>query len=68
MYKLDQIEFPSKYLTCYESVLMTLLKAQGIHEESAFMGTQATFLFSPDTFSVSAKLHLHRNKNDIFHL
>ncbi len=57
MYKLEQIELPSKYLTCYESVLMTLLKAQGIHEESAFMGTQATFLFSPDGFSISAKVN-----------
>lgn len=56
MYKLDHIELPSKHLTCYESVLMTLLKAQGIHEESAFMGTQATFLFSPDAFSISAKV------------
>lgn len=55
MFELNNIEFPSKYLTCYESVLMTLLKHQGVTEETALMGTQAFFVFSPADFSVSPK-------------
>ena len=55
MLKLDKIEFPSKYLTCYESVLMTLLKHQGVTETAPLMGTQAYFVFKTADFSISPK-------------
>ena len=57
MLTLDNIEFPSKYLTCYESVLMTLLIYQGVTEETLLMGTQAYFVFSPTEFTISPKFN-----------
>lgn len=57
MIKLDSIEFPSKYLTCYESVLMTILAHQGVTEEARLLGTQACFVFSPADFSVTPKFY-----------
>lgn len=57
MIKLDNIEFPSKYLTCYESVLMTILRYQGVTEEARLMGTQASFVFTPTGFSISPKFN-----------
>ena len=55
MLTLDSIEFPSKYLTCYESVLLTLLKHQGVHDEAALLGTQACFVFEPTLLTISPK-------------
>ncbi|MCP5096080.1 MAG: hypothetical protein GY943_11040 [Chloroflexi bacterium] len=57
MLNLDQIEFPSKQLTCYESVLMTLLKHQGVCDEPRLMGTQAYFVFTPSALTISAKFN-----------
>lgn len=57
MLKLQEIEFPSKQLTCYESVLITALKYQGLADETALVGTQAGFVFSPADFSVSPRFH-----------
>lgn len=51
----DTIAYPSKYLSCYESVLMTLLKHQGIHDEAALFGTQAVFVFTPEPMSLSPR-------------
>ncbi|MCA9956119.1 MAG: hypothetical protein H6657_15470 [Ardenticatenaceae bacterium] len=57
MLSVDTIEYPSKYLSCYESVLMTLLKHQGINDEAALFGTQAYFVFTPEPMGISPKLH-----------
>ena len=56
MMKLDIVNFPSKYLTCYESVLMTLLAQQGITNEPPLMGTQASFVFDSDKLTLTPKL------------
>lgn len=57
MLKVDSIEFPSKYSTCYESVLLTLLRHQGVPDEAALLGTQAVFVFTPNPLSISAKFN-----------
>jgi hypothetical protein len=57
MLQLNNIDFPSKYLSCYESVLMTLLKVQGIHDEAALFGTQAYFVFTPEPISLSSRFN-----------
>lgn len=57
MLQLETVEYPHKFLTCYESVLMTLLKYQGITEEALLMGTQAYFVFSPAEMSLSARFN-----------
>lgn len=55
MLKIEEIEFPSKYLNCYESVLITTLKYQGLADETPLVGTQACFVFSPADFTVSPR-------------
>lgn len=45
----ENIEFPSKYLDCYEAVLITILKYMGLPDEKLMMGTQAYFYFSLGT-------------------
>lgn len=57
MLKLQDIEFPSKYLTCYESALLASLKYLGAVDEARLMGTQAYFVFSPSDFSISPKFN-----------
>lgn len=57
MLLIDSIEFPSKNLTCYESVLMTLLKYGGVGDDAAFLGTQAYFVFSPRPLAISPKFN-----------
>ncbi len=57
MLKQDNIAFPSKYLSCYESVLMTLLKVQGIHDEAALFGTQAYFVFTPEPMGIAPRFN-----------
>jgi hypothetical protein len=44
MFKLKDVEFPSTFLSCYESVLITILKYMGLPEETLLMGTQAYFV------------------------
>lgn len=55
MLTVDTIAYPSKYLSCYESVLLTLLKHQGIHDEASLVGTQACFVFAPDPLGISPR-------------
>ena len=57
MLPVNNIDLPSKYLSCYESVLMTLLKVQGIHDEAALFGTQAYFVFTPEPISLSSRFN-----------
>jgi hypothetical protein len=52
MLKPEDVEFPSEYFECYESVLMTILKCMGLVDEASVMGTQAYFVLYPDTPSV----------------
>ena len=51
------IPYPSKYLTCYESVLMTLLQQQEVADEVALMGTQACFVLNPATVAITPKVY-----------
>lgn len=39
----ENVDFPSEYLDCYEAVLIVLLKYMGLSNESSIMGTQAFF-------------------------
>lgn len=57
MHKLQDSEFPSKHLTCYESVLIASLKHQGPIQEALLLGTQAYFVFSPDDFTISPRFN-----------
>lgn len=57
MLNVDSVKFPSKYLTCYESVLLTLLRHQGVPDEAALVGTQAGFVFTPEPVAVSGKFN-----------
>lgn len=57
MLSVDTIAYPSKYLSCYEAVLMTLLKHQGIHDEAALFGTQAYFVFTPEPLGISPRFN-----------
>ena len=57
MLPVNNIDLPSKYLSCYESVLMTLLKVQGIHDEAALFGTQTYFVFTPEPISLSSRFN-----------
>src|SRR6185436_4004293 len=44
MLKLDDVEFPSKHLNCYEAVLILLLETLGLVDSAPLMGTQAYFV------------------------
>lgn len=57
MLKLQDVEFPSKNLTCYESVLVTLLKYLGLPEETSLMGTQAYFVLDETGLSLSPRFN-----------
>ncbi len=57
MLSVDTITYPSKYLSCYEAVLMTLLKHQGIQDEAALFGTQAYFVFTPEPLGISPRFN-----------
>jgi len=57
MHQLPDIEFPAKHLSCYESVLLTCLKYQGLSEETPLVGTQAFFVFAPAEFTVSSRFN-----------
>jgi hypothetical protein len=57
MFKLRDVEFPSKYLTCYESVLITILKYLGLAEETPLMGTQAYFVWKPAYSTISPRFN-----------
>ncbi|HFC11783.1 MAG TPA: hypothetical protein ENJ56_02985 [Anaerolineae bacterium] len=55
MIKLPIVDFPSKRLTCYESVLLTLLSYQEVHDTVTLLGTQAGFVFNSAEFSITPK-------------
>lgn len=57
MLKLQDVAFPSKNLTCYESVLVTLLKYLGLSEETPLMGTQAYFVLDKTDLSLSPRFN-----------
>lgn len=57
MIKLDEVEFPSKFLNCYESVLVTLLKSMGVSDETQLMGTRAYFMFQQECFSIAPRFN-----------
>jgi hypothetical protein len=44
MVKLKDVEFPIRYLNCYEAVIITILKHMGLVDETPLMGTQAYFV------------------------
>ena len=58
MIKLEQAGFPSKYLDCYESALMAILKYMGLLDETPLMGTQAYFVLKKEHLSVYPRFHL----------
>ena len=57
MVKLEPAGFPSKYLDCYESALMGILKHMGLANETPLMGTQAYFVLEEDRLSVYPRFH-----------
>jgi acyl carrier protein len=59
MVKLEDVEFPSKYLNCYESVLVTILKHMGLSEKVlvTLMGTQAHFVLREDIYCVAPRFN-----------
>lgn len=44
----ENVNFPSEYLDCYEAVLIVLLKYMGLSTESSIMGTQAFFYLAEE--------------------
>lgn len=57
MVRLEGIEFPSKYLNCYESVLIAALKYMGASEETPLVGTQAYFVFREADLHISPRFN-----------
>ena len=55
MFKLEFGEFPSRYLDCYESALIGILKYMGLPEETPLMGTQAYFVLWEPYFSITPR-------------
>jgi hypothetical protein len=55
--KLEGAEFPSKYLECYESALITILRYMGLPEETPLMGTQVYFVLGEDGLSISPRFN-----------
>lgn len=42
---IENVEFPSGYLDCYEATIITILKFMGLASDSLIMGTQVFFYF-----------------------
>lgn len=58
MFKLENVVYPEKHLTCYESALITILKWMGLPDESPLMGHQAYFvLIDVNDLSISARFN-----------
>lgn len=59
MFKLEEAGFPSRYLDCYESALMCILKYLGLSEETPLAGTQAYFVLrlTEERLSVSPRFN-----------
>jgi hypothetical protein len=57
MVKLEDVEFPSKYLNCYEAVIVMILKYMGLADETPLMGTQAYFVLRETELSVSPRFN-----------
>lgn len=51
----EKVEYPSQYLECLESVLVTILNYMGWSDTPALMGTQAYFRFDPDNWDVRSR-------------
>ncbi len=57
MIKLKNVEFPSKNLSCYESVLVTIINYLGLSEKTPLMGTQAYFVLNPTDLRISSRFN-----------